>query len=152
MTAKGLSYAYLVGMLGKKLNILLVDNDAEEHGFFKDAMRKIRHYTHSVKSFFDGVDLVKYISAEEKPQTLPDVIFLDLHMPLMGGLDTLKKIRANELYKNVPVYILSSSYNLEDFRLCNIAGAFGFFTKGSHLEKLTSQLKGILKELPAKLY
>ena len=80
-------------MFGKKLNILLVDNDAEDHGFFNDAMRRIKHISHSVKSFFDGTDLIKYISSTPEPETIPDVIFLDLHMPLMGGLNTLKKIR-----------------------------------------------------------
>lgn len=48
----------------------------------------------------DGVALVKEFS--------PDIILLDLQMPVMGGAEALKKIRADESSKNIPVIILTN--------------------------------------------
>lgn len=48
----------------------------------------------------DGVALVKEFN--------PDIILLDLQMPVMGGAEALRKIRADESSKNIPVIILTN--------------------------------------------
>ncbi|MNR24262.1 Response regulator rcp1 [compost metagenome] len=46
-------------------------------------------------------------------EIFPDVIFLDLNMPLLSGSETLEKIRENDRFKNIPVIaIYSTSANM----------------------------------------
>ncbi len=69
----------------------------------------------------DGLDALDYLFghgkyAERDLNDLPAVTLLDLNIPKISGLEVLKRIRANERTKHLPVVILSSS-NEESDRL-----------------------------------
>jgi CheY-like chemotaxis protein len=48
-----------------------------------------------------GLDLINHIS--------PDLVILDLIMPTLNGMEVLKTLRSNPLFKSLPVFIFSSS-------------------------------------------
>src|SRR6267378_3636328 len=62
----------------------------------------------------DGVEALDYlfatgIHATRDPAEKPAVILLDLNLPRLGGIDVLKKIKADERTRNIPVAVLTSS-------------------------------------------
>lgn len=78
-------------------------------------------------------------------KALPSILFLDLKMPGMGGINMLRMIRADERLKRLHVVVLTNS-NLEADRLEALAaGADSFLHKAFDLDQLEKDLKSILE-------
>jgi len=122
--------------------ILLVDDDLDDQKFFIDALQEISPYLNcSVAN--NGIEALEHLAL--KPPS-PSVIFLDLNMPLMNGLECLKNLKSNKLYNEIPVVILTTSnnsvYKLETARL----GAESYLTKANSFETLKINLKEVLEK------
>src|SRR5688572_29594642 len=117
--------------MARPINILLIDDDKDEHIFFQEALNKITSFAHNLQSKFDGQEAVNFLQLkdDDRKSPLPDIIFLDLNMPRMDGFATLKMLKADPKFKNTPIYIFTNSHNLDDVRITNNLGSFGFFTK-----------------------
>lgn len=80
-----------------------------------------------------GHRIVRTHSALEALSTLneivPDLIFLDITLPGMDGLDVCKVIKGHERVKQVPVIILSGSEHESDKVMGHLAGAADHITK-----------------------
>lgn len=77
--------------------------------------------------------------------SMPDLIILDLRMPFMTGEEFLAYIKKNELFKSIPVVILSSEDNsINRIRLLE-NGAEDFILKPFNPMELKARLKKILK-------
>ena len=78
----------------------------------------------------DGEKAIAFVErAEKDPNGAPlDAVLLDLNLPKVDGFDVLRRIRASERLKNVPVIILSSSDSMSDRREGARLGA-GYFRK-----------------------
>ena len=87
----------------------------------------------------DGQEALTFVTDESF--SVPDVIFLDLNMPKVGGLDVLKKLRAIEHYNQAEVIMYTTSSMQQDKDKCFDAGADGFITKHYDFESLCNALK-----------
>jgi len=63
----------------------------------------------------DGLEALRYFLAIE-PRESPHVILLDLHLPLINGLEVLQWLRHGHATRDIPVYLLTSSDDPEDRR------------------------------------
>jgi CheY-like chemotaxis protein len=121
-------------------NILLIDDDEEDNEIFMTALDSVSSdflcaaYTNASKA------LVSLQSREIEP----DVIFLDLNMPIMSGQEFLIQIKKEKIIQNIPVIIFSTSSNPETIALAKKLGAEDFVTKPDRLEKLVDILKTIV--------
>ena len=73
--------------MNKEYNLLLADDDDDDCDFFKEALDEIP-VTTSLSMVHDGVQLMDYLQ-NNILKNLPDVVFLDLNMPVMGGWEFL---------------------------------------------------------------
>jgi len=73
----------------------------------------------------------------------PDIIFLDLHMPVMDGIDALKSIR--KFNKDIPVIIISAYINDPRAQEAMSYGISGIFSKDEEFEKWQSLLESALR-------
>jgi CheY-like chemotaxis protein len=91
--------------------IILADDDEVDRLLFKDALQelKIKHHVDTVNN---GIELLMYLN--NKNNTLPHIIFLDLKMPRKTGLECLKAIRNNDRFNQVAVAIYSTSASKTD--------------------------------------
>lgn len=75
----------------------------------------------------NGEEVISYL---ENPETqLPCIIILDINMPKMNGHECLKILKKNFLYKNTPVFILSSSSEQRDVDSSFNRGIAGYILK-----------------------
>jgi CheY-like chemotaxis protein len=91
-------------------HILLADDDEDDRALFTDALQELYSKV-KLTTAKNGVDLMRLL--ETWKGTLPDVIFLDLNMPLKNGVECLDEIKAQEELKKLPVVILSTSSQKE---------------------------------------
>ena len=73
----------------KAIRLYLADDDKEDRDIFMDALGELPVIT-EVTQFEDGIDLMDNLFSVDE---LPDVIFLDLYMPIMDGFECLLDIR-----------------------------------------------------------
>lgn len=107
----------------EKIHILIVDDDT----FFLD-MYSMRFKTagYEVATASNGKD------ALDKLQTIiPDIILLDLTMPVMDGFETLKQIQKEDRLKKAKVIMLTNKGEPEDITLCDKYGAIGYIIKAN---------------------
>ena len=86
-------------------NILLADHHVGEQFFFKDALEKIPG-SFNLMVVRNGVELMDLLNHEDS--LVPDVLFLELIMPLKDGFECLSEIKKNEKFKQLPVVIFST--------------------------------------------
>ncbi|TDT43721.1 response regulator receiver domain-containing protein [Maribacter spongiicola] len=124
------------------LNVYLADDDSDDRTFFSDALREIPIQT-KISEFNNGVDLMAELLSNTAEK--PDVIFLDLKMPMMDGFECLADIRDLEKYADTPVIIYSTSYHPKEITRLNEMGASLYLQKPSSYNQLKTLLHKCLR-------
>lgn len=74
---------------------------------------------------------------------LPDLIILDLKLPIVGGLELLERIRSEEETKRIPVVVLTSSDEAKDIERCYQLGVNSYVPKPMEFEKFLEAVRRI---------
>ncbi|UOB16953.1 response regulator [Abyssalbus ytuae] len=124
------------------LNVVLVDDDEDDRLLFKDAIDEIRIKTNLV-SFCNGQDFMDFLN---NPQTiLPQIVFLDLNMPIKNGIQCLEEIKKNNRLRNISVVIYSTSSSEKDIEDTFVKGANVYINKPNDFNKLKKAIEEVLK-------
>ena len=127
--------------MNKAKNIFLVEDDEDDQQFFQEAITDIDN-TICLKLAVNGLDALNKLGSMS---ILPDLIFMDINMPLMNGLDCLVKLKSNAQFKNIPVVILSTSPSFYGDRQTAIQMANSFFSKPSNSDVLKKNIADMLR-------
>lgn len=76
---------------------------------------------------------------------LPDLILMDMRMPGMSGLDTLRELRKSELFSKIPVVVLTASVMAGDAERLLAEGFDGFMQKPISLATFADEVNSFLK-------
>lgn len=122
-----------------KGNILAVDDELDFVSTLSEILRK---FEYSVDSATSGYEALQMLSIN-----LYDLVILDLHMPLINGVDTLKRIK--KIDPGLPVIILTADSSIGKVVETIKLGAYDYFAKPLNWEKLQLAVKNALvtKEL-----
>lgn len=124
------------------LKIALADDDEDDRMFFSDALQEIGIQV-NLKMYNDGQALLEGF---RKSDEIPDILFLDLNMPMVSGIEALKEIRNSERFKDIPIIaIYSTSSDEYDKQQCYKLGANAYLTKPSDYNKFVQGLKKIIE-------
>jgi CheY-like chemotaxis protein len=105
------------GMETSKRTVFLIDDD-NIYQYTAKILLESTGMARNIHSFYNGKEALSYFQTPEnqKEENLPDVIFLDINMPVMNGwefleeYDTLRKV----LPKHIALYVVSSSVDSSD--------------------------------------
>ena len=122
-------------------SVFLADDDADDCVLFEDALREVCNET-MLTTANDGRELMAILTEKVPPP--PDVIFLDLNMPLKNGFECLTEIRATSKLKAIPVIIFSTSAEQEYVDRVYEQGADYYMCKPESYSVLKSALTSIL--------
>jgi CheY-like chemotaxis protein len=121
--------------------ITLADDDEDDRLFFTDAFdeMKIKTVVNTVKN---GRELINFL---DHPETvLPNIIFLDLNMPILNGIECLKEIKLNDRFKDIAVAIYSTSSSEADVENTFVLGANIYIKKPSSFNDLKKILSDVV--------
>ena len=127
-------------MQTNQIHIILADDDQDDRDFFSDAFAELKMQT-KVSLFNDGQQLMDYLNHPNS--ILPQILFLDLNMPIKSGMECLKEIKQNSQFKDIAVAIYSTSASDEDIEDTFVKGANIYIKKPSSFDTL----KKILSEI-----
>lgn len=120
----------------KTLSLYLADDDSDDREFFIEALEEIPVRT-EVREFSNGVDLMDALFSQD---TLPDAVFLDLHMPLMDGFECLTDIRSFPQFSKIKIIVYSTSYHEREVNQLRDDGADHYLQKPNTFQRLKSLL------------
>jgi len=125
----------------KQINVLLADDDDDDRLFFSEAIEQL-DLNISLEIAGNGMELLNHL---HNPKSLtPDIIFLDLNMPIKGGMECLSEIRKSDGLKNISVAIYSTSSAEKDIEECLIRGANVYIKKPTDFELLKTILHKVI--------
>ncbi len=118
--------------------ILIVDDDQEFLTLIERGLSFSGYDITSAKSGAEAVELTKRI--------LPHVVLLDMMMPEMDGIETLRQIR--QFDRDVKVVIISGMHDVQAARDAISLGAVDYITKPFELHDLDSYISSLLSQAP----
>lgn len=128
----------------KKLNsILMVDDDFDDREIFRDAIQSINPALR-VEFAENGLEGLKKLQAAE---TMPDVIFSDINMPLMNGIQFLEAIKKQKAYDAVPIVMYTTSPIQSFMQQCFHLGAQQYIVKPNSFKMICAEIRKALKSL-----
>src|SRR5215204_6242386 len=114
--------------------ILLVDDDPDDLFILCDAFKTLDASCEVIEAY-DGDAALQLLEELSERKVVPDLIVLDINMPILDGRELLKILKAKESYKEIPVVVYSTSDNLFD-RLHCAQYQVDLITKPSNLESI----------------
>lgn len=119
--------------------ILIADD--EEH---------IRNLVATTIGLADQYELIKasdgIMALEKIKEEMPSIVFLDIRMPRLDGLEVCKRLKADEKTKDIHVIMLTAFGQEEDRKKGSDAGANDYFVKPFSPTALLDKVEEILKE------
>src|SRR5438477_8949728 len=124
----------------KAKNIFLVEDDEDDQQFFIEAIKEIDNSI----CLYQAKNGVEALAKLNNINTIPDLIFMDINMPLMNGLECLKLLKKQIRFKNIPVVILTTSNNGLERELARVLGANFFLSKLSNFSLFIRNITNML--------
>ena len=114
-------------------SILLVEDNEDDVFLMKRALKGAK-ITNPLQVVEDGQQAVEYLSGGGKFENrekypFPAIVFLDLKLPLKGGLEVLEWIRGQSMFENLVVLVLTSSNEPSDLKRAYSLGANSYLVK-----------------------
>lgn len=125
-------------MTDTEIEILLVEDNPDDLDMALRALRKA-HLANHIHVARDGAEAVEFIFATgahegRKIENGPKVILLDLKLPKIDGLEVLRRVKADNRTKMIPVVVLTSSKEQPDVLECYRLGVNSYIVKPVNFE------------------
>lgn len=129
----------------KTLTILMAEDNEDHAELMSEALYEFNS-ENKVQHVLNGEAALAYLRNDEPYEDKqanpdPDIIFLDLRMPRLGGLETLIEIKKDERFQEIPIMMISTSDTEREIAECYRRGASGYVTKPLRFEELAKKIK-----------
>jgi two-component system response regulator len=127
------------------IEILLVEDNPNDVELALHAWKK-NHIANEIHVARDGVEALEYLFGDEGQAGViknhkPKVILLDLKLPRVDGMEVLKRIKADERTKSIPVVVLTSSREERDIVETYRLGVNSYIIKPVDFEQFTEAVR-----------
>jgi len=147
-------------MPNQPVHILIADDDLDDCFLALDALRE-SHVSNEVHFVHNGEELLDYLKrrkpyADATRHPLPGLILLDLNMPLKDGREALAEIKADVVFRSIPVVVLTTSDEEDDILRSYELGVNSFITKPASYSGLLEVMQALgiywlkIAKLPAE--
>lgn len=125
--------------------LFLVDDDSDEQWIFNTALNAVDP-TIELSGAANGQEAIRQLASASAQ---PDVIFLDLNMPIMNGLECLRQLKSDPGLSSIPTIMYSTTSDPQTISKSREMGAEDFITKPYNFDELVDKLRLILDRVVA---
>ena len=148
-------------MADAPVEILLVEDNPSDVELALHALER-HNLANRIRVARDGAEALDLIFgdgayADRKAEDRPRVILLDLKLPLVDGIEVLRKLKGDERTRTIPVVVLTSSHEDRDLAQCYELGVNSYITKPVNFEQFAEAVRQLgmywvlLNERPGRL-
>jgi Response regulator containing CheY-like receiver, AAA-type ATPase, and DNA-binding domains len=123
---------------------LLIDDDADDSELFLEALSKVDPSS-VCDCYPQGRLALERLTAHAID--VPDIIFLDINLPVMSGWDILVALKKLNDFRHIPVIMYSTSSHHRDKDIANDLGALCFITKPNNYKLLIKMMEIVVENL-----
>ncbi len=116
--------------------VILIADDDEEHHLF---IRRLLGSTARVVSAYNGLEVGEWVHAER-----PDIILMDIRMPIQDGLTAIENLKANPGTRDIPILVVTARATPRDREDALKTGADGFLSKPVVLDDFYFEMRRLL--------
>ncbi len=122
--------------MDKPITVLLVDDETD---FTEPIAFWLKSRGYAIDTAINGRDAVEKIRRNP-----PDIVFMDINMPVMDGLEALKEIR--QFNKDIPIIMVTAAFGSEEkITRSKELGVSGFFAKNYTFDQLVQMIQMTLR-------
>lgn len=134
-------------MANKLVEVLLVEDNKRDADLAMRALKR-KNFSNNIIWVKDGEEALDYLFArgqysERSVNIKPKVVLLDLKMPKVDGLEVLKEIRTNDVTKDIPVVMITSSKEEKDIVDSYKYGVNSFIVKPVDFNKFLKAIEDV---------
>lgn len=123
------------------VEILLIEDNLDDAGLTLRALKK-NHLANKVLHLRDGEEALNFLFSDKFTQ-LPRLILLDLKMPKVDGIEVLRRLKADDRRKIIPVAVLTSSREECDIVASYRLGVNAYIVKPVDFEKFSKAVSDL---------
>lgn len=127
--------------------VLFIDDDADDRAIFGEATSLIDP---SIQRLYASNGLEALQLLQQENAVIPDLIFLDINMPVMNGMECLVELKKMEALHQTPVIICSTSIYTGDQQKCEALGADFYLVKPNTLLNMSTALQFVFSKYQDK--
>ena len=122
------------------VEVLLVEDNQDDVELTLHAFKQAR-FANRIQLAADGQEALDYLLREgkfaDRPAGHPQIVLLDLYLTKVSGMEVLRRIKADERTRTLPVVILTISQMFSDFAECQRLGAETYIIKPLNFQRLS---------------
>jgi signal transduction histidine kinase/ActR/RegA family two-component response regulator len=131
----------------EQVRILVVEDQPYNQALISEVLETEGY---QVELIGDGLTMQSTIASERvRPNTLPDLILMDIQLPGVDGFALMKAIKAHSLWNKVPVIAVTALAMAGDRQRCLDAGADAYLSKPLDFQRLLTEVQHLLVATPA---
>jgi len=128
------------------IDILLVEDNPQDIELTMRTLKK-HNIANRVSVVMDGEEAIDFLYCKgqysERNNCLPKVIFLDIKLPKLNGLEVLKTIKIDERLRHIPVVMLTSSVEDPDIKSAYELGANSYVVKPVDFDNFSETINNL---------
>lgn len=125
--------------------VLIVDDSKLIHQMYRLVLMKYKNC--ALVDAMNGLEALDILSRENGF----DLILLDINMPVMNGVQLMEKLKKDNLYRHIPIVVISTEGKEEDTIRAMKLGAWGYIVKPFKSEALYDLVEKVIAKKPAWL-
>ena len=126
--------------------LLVAEDDPDDQYFFQEAVAVACPEAVETCFALDGAQLMRFLREKAKETRGRNLVVLDLNMRVKDGRMTLREIKADPNFAEIPVVVLTTSDNEEDAEYCKRYGAAAYYRKPSSIVELVKIVRTLCRD------
>jgi CheY-like chemotaxis protein len=126
--------------------LLVAEDDPDDQYFFQEAIQVVCPTDVETHIVWDGAQLMRFLREKTKETHPRNLVVLDLNMRVKDGRTTLKEIRSDPAFADIPVVVLTTSNHEEDMEYCKQYGAVAYYRKPSSIVDLIKIIRILYRD------
>lgn len=126
------------------MNLLMIEDNLGDIRLTMEAMKEANITVH-LHVVHDGLAAINFLNRktpyDQAPR--PDLILLDLNLPVMDGRELLAEVKRDQAFLQIPIVVLSSSNDARDVTIAYSLHANCYVTKPATYEGILQVVRGI---------
>ena len=122
--------------------ILIVEDD-EGHAILIRENLEAAGVTYAIEHFRDGQVVLDFLASGRPRSDETFILLLDIRMPKIDGIEVLRRMKANEKWRTIPVIMLTTTDDAREVQRCHELGCSGYIQKPVDYDKFAEAIRRI---------